>query len=95
MAAAAAGNDAAAVTDKTAAAFFAAAAAAYRTGTSFAFHTRLRRANQDAARTDTIVDRARARQTAAAATRSNVCRANVRRLPLQYCCYEIPARHRL
>jgi hypothetical protein len=77
---AAASNDAAAVTAKTAAAFFD-AAAAYCTGTSF--HTNARLANQEAARTDTIVDRAHARQTgAAAATRSNVCRANARRLPL-------------
>jgi hypothetical protein len=84
-----ASNDAAAVTAKTAAAFFAAAAAAYRTGY---FHKNAGLANQEAARTDTIVDRARARQTAAA-TRSNVSRANARRLPLRYCCYEIPARH--
>jgi hypothetical protein len=94
--AAAAGNDAAAVTAASAAAIFAAAAAAFRTGTSFAFHSRLRRANQDAARTDTdydratSCDRARARQTAATGTRSNVCRAiNA----LQHCCHKIPARH--
>jgi hypothetical protein len=81
---AAASNDAAAVTAKSADAF----SAAYRTECC---HKNAGLAIQDA-RTDTNVERTGARQTAAA-TRSNVCRANERRLPLQYCCYEIPARH--
>jgi hypothetical protein len=86
---AAASNNATAAAAVSAAAFSAAFSGPYRTECS---HKNAGLAFQDA-RTNTNVDRTRARTTAAAATRSNVCCTNARRLPLRYCYYEIPARH--
>jgi hypothetical protein len=86
--------DAAASYNATAADAMSAAAAfafsgPYRTECS---HKNAGLAFQDA-RTDINVDRTRARPTAAATTRSNVCCTNARWLPSRYCCYEVPARH--